>query len=79
MDSPVSAIKGVGAVSVMKLNNLGIKTVQELKDAVEKDPFLKKSYAERLVRYMNAMLYEDDWGFIANIAQFVLVLEGNYK
>jgi replicative superfamily II helicase len=82
--SDISKIKGIGRVGTYELYSRNIRTVQELKNAIENSNIHTCEEAQkfsrfkgRLERFLKYLPF--DWNLLQNIPQYVLELEGNYK
>jgi hypothetical protein len=78
--SDISKIAGIGPAGTRELNAINIRTVQDLKNAIEnsKDPKLLrfKPKLESFLKFLDSSL---DRKLLQNIPQYVLELEGNYR
>ena len=83
MLSDISAINGIGRVGTKELYSRNIRTVQDLKNAIESSNNQESQrllrFKPRLESFLKSLDSSFDWNLLQNIPQYVLELEGDYK
>ena len=83
--SDISTIEGIGPVGTKQLYSRNIKTVQDLKNAIENLNMHSSEDAQKLLRFkssldsfMKSLDSCFDWNRLQNIPQYVLELDDYY-
>jgi hypothetical protein len=81
--SDVSVIAGIGPIGTKELYAANIRTVQDLKYAIESSNHQESQGPLRFKTQLESFLKSSDsnfdWPLLQNIPQYVLELEGDYK